>query len=134
MLKGFKAFILRGNVVELAVAFIMGAAFGAVVKSVVDNVVTPIIGSIVGSQGFAGRTIHLRGENAIAYGQVIDDVLAFLLIAAAVYFLIVAPINALNARRAGTEPTTRPCPHCLSEIPLAATRCPHCTSEVEAAA
>jgi large conductance mechanosensitive channel len=135
VVKGFKAFILRGNVVELAVAFIMGAAFGAVVKSVVDNVVTPIIGSVFGSQGFTGRTIHLRGDNAINYGQLLNDVIAFLLIALAVYLFIVAPLNALAARRAKQEePTTRPCPYCTSEIALTATRCPFCTSQVETTA
>jgi large conductance mechanosensitive channel len=131
--KGFKAFILRGNVVELAVAFIMGAAFGAVVKSLVDNVVTPLIGAIFKVPSFADKTVTI-GKGVIKYGQFVNDLIAFLLIALAVYLFIVAPLNALAARRTRQEePTTRPCPFCTSEIALTATRCPFCTSQVEAA-
>ncbi len=133
MFKGFKAFILRGNVVELAVAFIMGAAFGAVVKSLVDNVVTPLIGAIFKVPSFADKTVTI-GKGVIKYGQFVNDLIAFLLIALAVYLFIVAPLNALAARRTRQEePTTRPCPFCTSEIALTATRCPFCTSQVEAA-
>ena len=131
MLKGFKRFVLRGNVVDLAVAVVIGVAFGALVKSVVDAVISPIVGSIVGDTGFASLSIHLRGDNAIAYGAVIDAIITFLAVAAAVYFFIVAPLNALAARRMQQEaPTTRPCPFRTSEIALSATRCAFCTSEV----
>jgi large conductance mechanosensitive channel len=129
--KGFKAFILRGNVVELAVAFIMGAAFGALVKSLVDNVVTPLIGAVFQAPSFADKTVTI-GKGVIKYGQFVNDAIAFLLIALAVYLFIVAPLNALAARRAKQEePTTRPCPFCTSEIALTATRCPFCTSELQ---
>jgi large conductance mechanosensitive channel len=135
MLKGFKRFILRGNVVDLAVAVVIGVAFGAVVTGIVDGVLTPIIGSIFGSTDFSSLTIHLRGDNAIAYGAVLNAIISFLAVAVAIYFLVVAPLNAMQARRQKqAEPTTRPCPFCTTEMALTATRCPACTSEVPATA
>ena len=135
MLKGFKQFILRGNVVDLAVAVVIGLAFGAVVTAIVSGVLTPIIGSIFGNTDFSSLTIHLRGENVIAYGAVLNAIISFLAVAAAVYFLVVAPLNAMQARRQKqSEPTTRPCPFCTTEIALTAIRCPACTSEVPAGA
>jgi large conductance mechanosensitive channel len=135
MLKGFKQFVLRGNVVDLAVAVVIGVAFGALVTSFVDNILTPIIGSIFGSTSFASLRVHLRGDNYITYGAVLNAIISFLAIAAAVYFLVVAPLNAMAARRKGQEEaTTRPCPFCTTEIALTATRCPACTSELQPAA
>jgi large conductance mechanosensitive channel len=135
MLKGFKQFILRGNVVDLAVAFVIGAAFGVLVTSFVSNVITPIVGSIFGDTSFASLRIHLRGNNYITYGTFLNAIITFLAVAAAVYLFVVVPMNAIAARRAGqAEATTRPCPFCTTEVALAATRCPACTSELQPAA
>lgn len=134
-MKDFKAFILRGNVVDLAVGVVIGAAFGTVVTSLVKNLITPLV-SIPGKANFADLHFSVR-HSVFAYGQFLNDLIAFLLIAAAVYFFIVKPVNALMSRRK-TEPdvesTTRDCPQCLSSIPMAATRCAFCTSEVPTAA
>jgi large conductance mechanosensitive channel len=131
MLKDFKAFVLRGNVVDLAVAVVIGAAFGAVVTSLVRDIVTPII-SIPGKTNFSELDFYIR-QSRFAYGDFLNALLAFVLISAAVFFLVVVPINALMARRK-TEPdvesTTRDCPECLSSIPVAARRCAFCTAEV----
>ena len=135
MIKGFRQFILRGNVVDLAVAFVMGAAFAAVVTSFVTNVIDPIIGSIFGSTDFASLSIHLRGKNFITYGSLISAIITFIGVALGVYFLIVVPMNAIAARRAKTEvATTQACPHCRSEIPLDAAVCAFCTRDVGVAA
>lgn len=134
MLKGFKQFILRGNVVDLAVAVVIGTAFGAVVAAFVTNVITPIIGSIFGSTDFNQLAIHLRGKNYITYGALLNAIIFFVSVAAAVYFLVVVPMNAMAARRAKQqEPTTRPCPYCTTEVALTATRCPACTSQLPSA-
>ncbi|HWH36101.1 MAG TPA: large conductance mechanosensitive channel protein MscL [Acidimicrobiales bacterium] len=134
MLNDFKAFILRGNVAELAVAVVIGAAFGAVVTSLVTNILTPLI-SIPGSVNFDQLTIEIGG-GVIMYGAFINSVIAFLLIAAAVFFFVVRPLNALMARRR-TEPdvatTTRDCPFCVSSIPVTARACAFCTRELPAA-
>lgn len=131
MLKDFKAFVLRGNVVDLAVAVVIGAAFGAVVTSLVRDIVTPII-SIPGKTNFSELDFYIR-QSRFAYGDFLNALLAFVLISAAVFFLVVVPINALMARRK-TEPDvespTRDCPECLSSIPAAARRCAFCTAEV----
>ena len=133
MLKDFKAFILRGNVVDLAVGVVIGAAFGAVVTSFVADVITPIL-SIPGSTNFANLTLEIGG-GVIAYGKFLNAVISFVLIAAAVYFLVVKPVNALMARRK-TEPDvtspTREGPYCLSSIPLDARVCAFCTRDVPA--
>lgn len=135
MLKGFKEFILRGNVVDLAVGVVIGAAFGDVVTSFVDNLLTPLI-AIPGTGNFQDRHFTISGSE-FKYGLVINAIIAFLLVAAAVYYFVVLPINKLMARRK-TEPpvaaTTRDCPECLSSIPIAARRCAFCTAEVGAAA
>lgn len=128
MLKDFKAFILRGNVVDLAVGVVLGAAFVAVVTSFVEDILTPIISSVAGDTDFAELKI---GD--VAYGRFINALLAFLLVAAAVFLFVVVPVNKLMARRK-TEPdvesTTRECPECLSSIPLGASRCAFCTASV----
>ena len=133
MLKDFKAFILRGNVVDLAVGVVIGAAFGAVVASLVRDVITPII-SIPGTTNFENLTWDIGG-GVIAYGSFLNAVIAFVLLAGAVFFFVVKPVNLLMARRK-TEPdvesTTRDCPFCLSSIPVAARACAFCTREVPA--
>jgi large conductance mechanosensitive channel len=131
VLKDFKAFLLRGNVVDLAVAVVIGAAFGAVVNALVKDLITPII-AIPGKTNFGqlNFTIH---NSVFAYGDFINVVIAFVSIAAAVFFFVVKPVNALMTR-SKTEPdvdsTTRECPECLSSIPAAARRCAFCTAEV----
>ena len=126
---GFKEFITRGNVVDLAVAVVIGAAFGALVDSLVSDLLTPIIAAIIGEPDFSDLAFTINGSR-FAYGNFINALIAFLSIAAAVYFFVVAPMNRF---RDGKEETTRECPECLSEIPLAARRCAHCTSEVSPA-
>lgn len=133
MLKDFKAFILRGNVVDLAIAVVIGAAFGTVVKSFVDNLLNPLIG-IPGKADFSNAKFTISGSE-FKYGVFINDVIAFLLVAAAVFFFVVKPVNALMARRK-TEPevesTTKTCAHCLSSIPAGASVCAFCTRDVAA--
>jgi large conductance mechanosensitive channel len=133
MLKGFREFIMRGNVVDLAVAVVMGAAFGAVVVSLVANIITPLIAAIFGKPDFSALTLTLNGS-VIAYGTFLNALITFLLVAVAVYFFIVAPMNTLKKLTArGTapaDPTTKQCPECLSSIPIAARRCAFCTSAV----
>jgi large conductance mechanosensitive channel len=135
MLKDFKAFILRGNVVDLAVAVVIGAAFGAVVTSFVANLLTPLI-SIPGKADFSSLQFTVHGS-VFKYGDFVNTLIAFIFIAAAVFFFVIKPINALAARRKKgqeAEPGTRDCPECLSEIPELARRCAFCTAEVRPAA
>ncbi len=133
MLKGFKEFILRGNVVDLAVAVVIGVAFGAVVAAFVADVITPLIAAIFGKPDF-GSLMFTINHSTFKYGSFINAVIAFVLVAAAVYFAVVVPMNAMAARRAkGEDPTTKECPECLSEIPIGARRCAHCTSELSPA-
>jgi large conductance mechanosensitive channel len=131
MLSGFKQFILRGNVVDLAVAVVIGGAFGAVITALVKDLLTPLIGALVGSPDFSALVVTLNGSQFLI-GDFINAVISFLLIAAAVYFVIIVPINAIKARRnrgeAPPDPTTKKCPECLSEVPVAARRCAFCTS------
>ncbi|HXQ61253.1 MAG TPA: large conductance mechanosensitive channel protein MscL [Acidimicrobiales bacterium] len=132
MLKDFKAFILRGSVVDLAVGIVIGAAFTAVVTSFVSNLLTPLV-SIPGKTNFKNLTVTV-GHGVFSYGLFLNALISFLLVAAALFFVVVRPLNALVARRrAGeeAEPGTRDCPECLSEIPAAARRCSFCTSEVQ---
>jgi len=133
MFKGFRAFIMRGNVIDLAVAVVIGAAFGAVVTSFVTNVLTPLIAAIVGKPDFSAFTFTINGA-VISYGVFLNSLIAFLLIAAAVYFFMVAPMNVWKARAARSavpaDPTTKKCPECLSEIPIGAKRCAFCASVV----
>jgi len=132
MLKEFKAFLFRGNIVDLAVAVVIGIAFGAVITALVADIITPLIAAIFGSHDFSALTFTINNSTFL-YGAFINAVVAFVLVAAAIFFVVVKPMNALNARRAPAEATTRPCPECLSEIPLAARRCAFCTAEVGAA-
>ena len=131
MRKGFRDFILRGNVIDLAVAVVMGVAFGAVVNSVVKNLVTPLIALAGGASDFSAiRT------GPILWGNILNDILTFLITTAVVYFVIVVPVNRLLERLRPSEPkpqTTRQCPECLSSIPVAARRCAYCTAQVPSA-
>ena len=128
MISGFREFIMRGNVIELAVAVVIGAAFGAVINSFVADVLTPLLG-LVGVPDFKDAVLAV-GEAEVRYGLFLNALLAFLLVALAIYLFVVSPVNALEARRQrGQEdtPTTKTCSECASEIPLAARRCPMCT-------
>lgn len=129
MLKDFKAFLLRGSVVDLAVAVVIGAAFGAVVASFVSNLLTPLI-AIPGTTDFSALKFTIGGGE-FRYGQFLNDLLAFILVSAAVFFFVLKPVNVLMARRK-TEPdveaTTKGCPECLSNIPSGARRCAFCTA------
>ena len=136
MLKDSKAFVLKGNVVDLAVAVVIGAAFGKVVDALVKDLLTPLI-AIPGNKDFSRLQFTVRNSHFL-YGAFINEVISFLLIATAVFFFVVKPMNVLITRRNRGEtqdpdPSTRDCPFCLSVIPLAATRCAHCTSEVTTA-
>lgn len=131
MLRGFKEFVLRGNVLDLAVAVVIGGAFGAVVNAMVKDLVTPLIGAIVGKPDFSALVVTVNGAEFLI-GDFLNAVVSFLLIAFAVYFFIVTPVNAIVARRrrgeAPADPTTKKCPECLSEVPIAARRCAFCTA------
>ena len=133
MLKGFKQFILRGNVIELSVAVVMGAAFGAVIAAFVKDLLTPLIAAIFGKPNFEELKATVNNSTFL-YGDFLNALIAFLLIALAVYFFVVAPMNHLVQRmRRGEpapDPTSKKCPECLSEIPIAARRCAFCTSSV----
>jgi large conductance mechanosensitive channel len=133
MMSGFRQFILRGNVIDLAVAVVIGGAFGAVVAALVKDLLTPFIGAVVGSPDFSAFVVRINGSPLLV-GDFINAVVSFLLIAAAVYYVIVVPVNAINARRNRGEvppdPTTKKCPECLSTVPVAARRCAFCTSPI----
>lgn len=120
-MKEFKAFIFKGNVVDLAVAVVIGAAFGAVVTSFTTNLLNPLIAAILGKPDFSAYVVIVNGSK-IQYGQFLNALIAFVLIAAAVYFFVVAPMNALVRR----VPATKKCPECASDIPVEARRCAHC--------
>jgi large conductance mechanosensitive channel len=136
MLTEFKQFILRGNVIDLAVAVVIGAAFGAIVTSLVENIITPIIGAIGGQPDFSGLTFTINNSE-IRYGAFLNALLSFLIIAAVIFFAVIKPVNAIMTRMR-TEPTPDPltgkCPFCLSEVQVGATRCPFCTQEIAAVA
>ncbi len=131
MLDGFKKFIMRGNVIDLAVAVVMGAAFGAVVTALVKDLITPLIAAIGGQPDFSAIAFAVNGSKFLI-GDFVNAIVSFLMIALAVYAFIVAPLNALAARRQRGEPpadpTTKSGPECLSTVPIAARRCAYCTS------
>ena len=132
MLKEFRDFAMRGNVVDLAVAVVIGAAFGVVVTSLVDDLITPIIALIVGKPDFSGLTFSIS-DTTFRYGEFLTAVFAFLTIAAAIFFLVVRPITTLQERFGSgqqEDKPTRACPECLSDIPIAATRCAFCTAQI----
>lgn len=130
-MKGFRQFILRGNVLDLAVAVVMGAAFGAVVTALVKDLLTPLIAAVVGKPDFSNIAFQVHGSK-FPIGEFINALISFLLIGAAVYFFVVLPVNTLMARlkrgEAPPDPTTKACPECLSQVPIAARRCAFCTS------
>ena len=132
LLKDFKTFILRGNVVDLAVGIVVGAAFTSVVTALVKDLITPLIAAIGGKPEFAGLFFTINASK-FTYGDFINAVVSFLIVAAVVFFFVVRPVNFLMARRKTElppDPTTRECPYCLSSIPMKASRCAFCTSEV----
>ncbi|HEY4160653.1 MAG TPA: large conductance mechanosensitive channel protein MscL [Candidatus Saccharimonadales bacterium] len=133
MLNEFKKFILRGNVVDLAVAVVVGAAFNSVVQGIVKDLITPLIAAIGGKPNFANLSFTLHGS-VFMYGDVLNLIISFIIIAAVVFFMVVQPINKLRALssrgKTPEEPTDRKCPECLSTIPKAATRCAFCTARV----
>jgi large conductance mechanosensitive channel len=132
MLKEFKQFVLRGNVVDLAVGVVVGAAFGAVVTALTKDLLTPLIALVVGKPDFSSISFPI-GNTWFAVGDFVNALIAFLLIAATVYFFVVLPVNALVSRsrtEPAPDPTVKKCPECKMEIPADARRCGHCTSQV----
>ena len=134
MVREFRDFVLRGNVVDLAVAVVIGAAFGAVVASLVENLITPLIGAIGGQPDFSRLSFEINGSR-FGYGEFLNALISFLLIAAVVFFLVVKPLNGLMARLRPEQPVAEPtceCPECLSSIPRQARRCAFCTAQLSA--
>jgi large conductance mechanosensitive channel len=132
MLKGFRDFILRGNVMDLAVAVIIGAAFTAIVTALTEKIISPLLGAIIGKQDFGYLVAHVNG-GVIKYGDFLTAIVNFLLIAGVVYFFLVLPTQYLLKKfhpAVATPPATKPCLQCLSDIPIAATRCKFCTQAV----
>ncbi len=142
MWKEFRDFIAKGNLIDIAVAFIMGAAFGALVGSFIDDIVMPLVGKLIGNVDFAGLYVNLSGRGyasaaaareagaaAVYYGTFVNTLVSFLLVAFFMFLLVKA---AMKARRPKVAPTTKPCPFCATRIPIAASRCPNCTSELPA--
>ena len=132
-MKGFKQFLLRGNVVDLAVGVAIGAAFGSVVNSLVKGLLTPFIAAVAKQPDFSSISFTIHGSKFLL-GDFVNSVVSFIIIASAVYFAVVLPMNALIAKiqreDKPTQPSTRKCPECLSEIPIAARRCAHCSQPV----
>lgn len=132
MLKGFRDFILRGNVMDLAVAVIIGAAFTGIVTALTTNIISPLLGAIIGKPNFDYLIGHVNGAE-VKYGTFLTAVINFVIIAAVVYFLMVLPTQYLMKKfypATAEPPATKPCPQCLSDVPLAATRCKYCTQQV----
>lgn len=132
-MNGFKQFILRGNVVDLAVGVVIGAAFGNLVNSLVKDILTPFIGAIAKVPDFSNLSLTINGSQFM-YGSFLNVAIAFLLVAASVYFFIVLPMNTLlnkmKRNEVPADPTTKKCPECVTEIPIQAKRCAHCTQVV----
>jgi large conductance mechanosensitive channel len=150
MFKEFKEFAMRGNVMDMAVGIIIGAAFGLIIKSLVDDVIMPPIGVLLGNIDFANLFVVLKegkmagpyasvaaakqaGAVTLNYGLFINTIINFLIVAAAI-FMMVRTMNRLKKEKPAPDPTTKECPYCFSAIPLQASRCPHCTSELTKAA
>jgi large conductance mechanosensitive channel len=134
MAGGFKQFLLRGNVVDMAVGVVIGAAFGGVVTGFTKDLLTPIIAAVAGKPDFSAIKFTVNGS-AFLLGDFINAIVSFLIIAAAVYYMVVLPVNALVSRarkEPPADPTTKKCPECLSEIPIQAKRCAFCTSAITA--
>ena len=133
MLRGFRAFLLRGNVVDLAVAVVVGAAFTAVVTAFVKDLITPLIAAVFGKPDFASLYFTINNSKFL-YGDFINAIISFVIAAAVIYYFVVLPINALiersHRREKPADPTTKKCPECLSEIPIDAKRCAFCTQPV----
>lgn len=131
MFSGFRQFLLRGNVIDLAVAVVIGGAFGTVVAALVKDLLTPLIAAIFGAPDFSALTFTVNGSRFLI-GDFVNALISFVLVAAAVYYVVVIPVNAITERRnrglAPPDPTTKKCPECLSEVPIAARRCAFCTS------
>jgi large conductance mechanosensitive channel len=132
MLKEFRDFILRGNVIDLAVGIVIGAAFGALVTSFVTDILTPLLGLL--SIGQVSTLSFQAGDATVTYGKFLNQLISFVLIAAAIFFFVVKPVNAMTSRLKKPEPEGEPplktCPFCATDIPTAASRCPHCTSQL----
>jgi large conductance mechanosensitive channel len=132
MLKEFRDFILRGNVIDLAVGIVIGAAFGALVTSFVSDILTPLLGLL--NIGQLSTLSFQAGEATVTYGKFLNQLISFILIAAAIFFFVVKPVNAMTSRLKKPEPEGEPplktCPFCATDIPSGATRCPHCTSQL----
>ena len=132
MLKEFKQFLLRGNVVDLAVGVVIGASFGTIVTALVSDLLTPLIAAIAKIPDFAGLSFTLNGSKFM-YGHFINALISFILVASAIFFFVVKPMNMLIARshkEPPTDPTTKKCKECLSEMPIQARRCAHCAQSV----
>jgi large conductance mechanosensitive channel len=133
MLKEFRKFILRGNVVDLAVAVVVGAAFNSVVQGIVKDLITPLIAAIGGQPDFSKLSFKINGS-VFAYGDVLNLAISFVIVAAVIFFLVVQPLNHLQSRavrnKTTDEPSEKKCPECLSTIPKAATRCAFCTAKL----
>jgi len=132
MLREFRSFILRGNLVDLAVAVVVGTAFTAVVAALVKDIITPLIAAVGGDANFGNLAFRINGSR-FAYGDFLNAVLTFLIVAAVMFFLVIKPVNLLMERfstEADIESPTRPCPECLSQVPRAASRCAFCTTEI----
>jgi large conductance mechanosensitive channel len=133
MLKGFRDFILRGNVIDLAVAVVVGGAFNAIVNSLVKDIITPFIAAIGGKKDFSALYFTINNSRFLI-GDFVNAIISFVIIAAVIYFFIVAPMNRILAKiKKGekVDPTEKQCPFCLSQIPIKATKCKFCTSSVK---
>jgi len=128
MLNDFKSFVMKGNVMDLAVAVIIGAAFGKIISSLVEDILMPIIGLVMGGVDFSGLAITV-GSASVGYGAFIQAIVDFLIVAF-VIFLLVRALNSRKKPEPVAEPTTKECPHCFTEISIKATRCPNCTSQL----
>lgn len=134
VLKEFKDFIARGNLVDLAVAVVIGTAFAALIDSMVEDLITPIIAAIFGQADFSELKFSINGS-VFKYGSFINELITFISVAVAIFFFVVKPMNVFQERiKKGDDPTVMDCPECLSEIPVAAKRCAHCTTELVASA